>query len=167
MKVERIGDATLYCGLPVVVSAVFCPRHDFKVFNSVVGFVAVLVVHNFVTVQRPSDVSLHYHAMLTTPGVLAMSFRCQRYVTICVVRFSTAKVPVILATLAYNFALKAAAAFCDVLPKRPSIDGLFGAAVTSAFPVMQPASLFSVRDNQKPPVSVSGQIRDLIGATIL
>ncbi len=166
-RVETIGDATLYLGLAVVVLGVGRPRHNFQILNPVVGLVAVLVVDDLVATKRPSKVALHHNAMFATAGVRPVPFRSQRDVAVGVVRLAPPEMPVSLAAFAYGFALQAAAAFRDALAQRPSIDGLFYAAVTSALPVMQPPALSGVSDNFKPPISVPGQVGDLIGAAVL
>ena len=162
----QIGNATLYQESPVMMSGVVGPRHDFEVFNSVVGFVAVFVMNNLVRAQRPANVGLHHNTMLAAASVLAVLLRCQRNVAVGVVRLPAPKVPMSIATTADCLALKASTALCSAFSERPTFNRLGGRAIADTVPVMKLASFTGITSHSQAAKSLTCKVRNAVPSPI-
>lgn len=57
-----------------MVSSMFGPCHELKVFRSVVSLVMVDVMHDFVRSKRPAEHLFHHDAMFMSAVVLSIGF---------------------------------------------------------------------------------------------
>lgn len=163
----QIGDCTLYLGLPVMMFGVVGPRHHLKVFNPVVGLVAVDVVDDLIVSERSPQVHLHDDAVLPLASVGTVALRREGDVSVSVVGEATAKMAMGRPDFAHSLALKAAAAFCDALPQRPALNGPFFPAVAATPPVMKfVRSLLNVRNDNEAPEPEPGEIGQFVAAPV-
>lgn len=168
-RVEHLAEGvTCILGLvPVVQDPVLCSCHHGQVLDAVVCLVAVDVVDNFVMPQRSAEMALHDDAMFATPGSIPPSLGGECDVAVGVVGLAAAIVRVIGTYLGSGLTLETPATLGDSLPEGPLRNGLLGAALASAQPVVQSPALLGVGHSSQATKTLPRQVRDFVGAPIL
>lgn len=158
----------LWLGLvPVVQDPVLGAGHHGQVLDAVVRLVAVDVVDNFVTPQRSAEMALHNDAMFATPGCIPPNLGGEGDVAVGVVGLAPAIVRVIRTHLGSGLTLKTPATFGNSLPEGPLRNGLLGATLASAQPVVQSPPPLGVGHGSQSPKTLPRQVRDFVGAPVL
>lgn len=167
MRKEIIGDCTLYLGvlLGMVYLPVFCASHQYQILNSIICFVAILMVDYFINTKRATKIFFHNHAMQSAPDIRAMVYGCKRYIALGIMRHSGTQKP--FTALADIFPLKASATFGYPLSQRPFRDRFIVSAFTAAKPIMQAFTLGIITDNSQATKAEPSQIRNAICSPIL
>ena len=157
----------VYCGrlaTSVMEPSMVGASHHLKVFDPVVGLVAVDVVDDFICAQRSAKLHLHQHPMLSLASQCPPDLGRKRDITIPIVRLSALEKLVFRTVSGCGFSLQTATAVSDVLSKGPLCDRLFSAAVTLASPVMKATALFCIGDCNQAPKAMPRQVGDCVGA---
>jgi hypothetical protein len=160
-RVEIIGD----CILSVMVLRVGRPRHYLKVFNGVVGFVAVAMVDNLVTIQRALQIAFHHHAVFTSPRI-SVAFGRDSHIPVCVVRLPSTIEPMGRPARTDNLALPTAAALRDAFTQRPSLYSFCRSALAAAQPVVKLPALLRISGDDKTAKCKASEIGNLIHAPV-
>lgn len=166
-RIERIGDATLYLGLPVVVTGVFGTGHNFEILNAIISLIAVLVMYDLVSRQFAPKVAFHNDAVFAPPHVFAVGLGCKRDISVCVMRLTSTEMPVVASLSGYCIPLEATATFGATLSQRPTLYSLSLAAITTAIPIVKLSTLFGVRNHYQSPITIPRKIWDFVCAPIL
>lgn len=142
------------------------PSRQFKILDTVVRLVAVLVVNQIVRAKRPADVLLHDDAMLPPAVVLPVNLRRQNNVALAVDCGSSAKVVIASASLCGRFSLETSATQHAALCQRLPCDGLSRSAFAEAKPFVVPRYPRVIRQDRQATKDLAGKIGDFVHAAI-
>jgi hypothetical protein len=166
LRIEHIGDATLYLGVSMAMeSGMFSPRNQFKIFDSIVGFIPVAVVDKLARVKRSAKMVFHNNPVLPSPASLH-GLGADNDIS-AINGFPILEKVMGLAFFAHSLFLQTSATMRYSLSQRPLGNRFLGSAIASAHPIMQTASLLVVFDRDKPSEPLARQIRDFILSPVL